>query len=412
MELSNKMILRQAMISCFVLAGLLLIRHPLIGQEARIRVTNPSDAPRLHEPVVVQCWSTPRIAEWLIASNRAGNKSVNLTDQSGRDIVFQLDDLDQDGTPDELVFVADFAAKEAREFTLARSEKRDSFHVRYRTDAQNWKRIDGVLQGVDDDNLLGNKRERAAYRFDGVGWESELVAYRLYLDGRNAVDIQGKRKPGLYWKWIGESGVDYQLDSDWGMDVLHVGPALGVGGIGLWVGDSVMKPLHVDRQRCRILARGPVRSVVRVDYSGWRLPGETVDLTSFFTIVEGERVSEHRVVLAHGSSPKTLVTGIVKHDSTAVIWNAGSLYTVGRQSRANDTLMMALTVPTSSVIGRKEDGYNHLLLLKLEEGRPVSILISSSWQGEPGTMWNSAEIAGFLQSIARRVNEPMKIQIQ
>lgn len=39
-------------------------------------------------------------------------------------------------------------------------------------------------------------------RYEGPGWESNKVGYRLYLDWRNAIDIFGKRpKKSFYLKW-------------------------------------------------------------------------------------------------------------------------------------------------------------------------------------------------------------------
>jgi hypothetical protein len=37
-------------------------------------------------------------------------------------------------------------------------------------------------------------------RYEDPGWESDKVAYRLYVDWRNAIDIFGKKRIKLYWK--------------------------------------------------------------------------------------------------------------------------------------------------------------------------------------------------------------------
>ena len=44
------------------------------------------------------------------------------------------------------------------------------------------------------------KRVDAAYekKYEGPGWESETTAWRIYFDKRNAIDLFGKRQPGLY----------------------------------------------------------------------------------------------------------------------------------------------------------------------------------------------------------------------
>jgi hypothetical protein len=387
-----------------------LLFSSLQAQKLQVSTANPSSIVRPNEPVVLS---------WVEIKSKLPNVEagmLRLLDEEKRVVPLQVDDMDHDGTPDELVFMADFAPHQHRTFTLTTSDgerlliKRESF----RTDAANWKRIDHMLQSVDDDDVPGSGRDRTLYRFDGVGWESDIVAYRLYLDERNAVDVQGKRKPGVHWNYIGASGIDYQLDADWGMDVLHVGPALGVGGIGFWVGDSVLKPETVDRERCRIIARGPVRAVVRVDYTGWKLAGEKVNLCSIFSIYAGDRLSEHQIILEKGTSPRTIVTGIVKHSPTKVVWNSEEswLYTLGPQSRANDDLLMSLNFVKSSVAKKTEDRYNHLVLLKLEQEKPLRFLLSAVWRGETGKMWSGKEIQRFLKRAAARLNEPLEVQVQ
>ena len=39
---------------------------------------------------------------------------------------------------------------------------------------------------------------RFATRYEGLGWESDQTAWRIYFDKRNAIDMFGKRRPGLY----------------------------------------------------------------------------------------------------------------------------------------------------------------------------------------------------------------------
>lgn len=187
----------------------------LSGQELRFSVENPSSVVRAKEPVVIP-WKD--VVEKVPG---ATGVHVQLLDEGGKRIPLQIDDMDFDGSPDELTFVSDFSPRQMRVFTLRWNRRGMQTAIDYfRTDAGNWKKIGDVYQAVDDDDGPGLKRGQSGYRFDGAGWESELVGYRIYLDERNAVDIQGKRKQGLYWNSIGSSGVDYQQDADWGMDVL------------------------------------------------------------------------------------------------------------------------------------------------------------------------------------------------
>jgi len=56
----------------------------------------------------------------------------------------------------------------------------------------------------------GFKRGDKIVAYEGPGWESDKVAYRIYLDGRNALDIFGKKTPDLVLSKVGR-GDDYKL---------------------------------------------------------------------------------------------------------------------------------------------------------------------------------------------------------
>ena len=64
------------------------------------QVSNPSKAPRTDVPVII-----PLEAEW-------GPVATAIVTEGQKEIPCQLDDLDQDGTFDELCFLADLKSKE------------------------------------------------------------------------------------------------------------------------------------------------------------------------------------------------------------------------------------------------------------------------------------------------------------
>ena len=379
----------------------------LHAQGLRISVSNPSPVSRLNEPIIL------RWADLIRQAPEVSPGTLGLVDEQQKPCVIQVDDLDLDGTPDEVTFAADFGPRQRRTFSLVTMEAVPAQKPKAATDAADWKRVKGVLQSLDDDNVAGNERIRGSYRFDGVGWESEIAAYRLYLDERNAVDILGKRIRGLYWQQIGSTDMDYQQDAHWGMDVLHVGAALGIGGIGFWSGDSVLKPITLDRQRTRIIARGPVRALVRVAYSGWEVGNRKMDVTSLFSIYVGDRTCEQRVFVSNVVPGSILATGIVRHDSTTVLWNGkeGWLCTSGLQSRAGDSLLLALNVSPSDLVKKMEGRDDRLLLLKCHDSKPIRILISYYWQGETGRMWTQRQTKEYLNRIARRITEPLVVRV-
>ena len=87
---------------------------------------------------------------------------------------------------------------------------------------------------VPNDHKVGNK----IFPYEGVGWENEIIGYRLYLDERAVTDIFGKRTPGIVLDKVDYRSKYHDL-AVWGMDVMKVGPSMGVGGLGLYRGESL-----------------------------------------------------------------------------------------------------------------------------------------------------------------------------
>lgn len=81
---------------------------------------------------------------------------------------------------------------------------------------------------------IGNK----IFPYEGIGWENELIGYRLYLDERSVSDIFGKKTDKAILDTV-DYRDDYHSMADWGMDVMKVGDSLGVGGIGLYRGGDL-----------------------------------------------------------------------------------------------------------------------------------------------------------------------------
>ncbi len=148
-------------------------------------------------------------------------------------------------------------------------------------------------------------------KFDGLGWESEANAWRIYFDKRNAIDLWGKRRPGLYLEMFGAPEYVYHWESPLGRDIYRIGDAIGIGAVAALVDGKVVKVADVGDRKWRIISAGPVRVIVELTYKGWKVGGREVNLTSRMTQWAGEHGFEHRIA-AEGADGLTLVTGIVR----------------------------------------------------------------------------------------------------
>ena len=184
------------------------------------------------------------------------------------------------------------------------------------------------------------------FPYEGIGWENGLVGYRLYLDGRLVNDIFGKQQPEPALANIGEIGSYHEL-APWGMDVLKVGPSLGIGGLGIVRDGIPMQFGEVPLLSARISESGTSTGRFSILAEGIAVPGgHTGGFNAAYSI--GAESPMTRVsVASHGNIP--LTTGIVFHDG-AEFWqsreSSGSewryIATYGEQSENDDNLGMAL----------------------------------------------------------------------
>ena len=268
--------------------------------EARIKVlklavTNPTPAARTAEDIVVSIAALKRIAPDFTAGTAIVTTSDAATlDQDARtlqtvELPSQADDLDGGGKYDELVFQIDLKPRQTRIVTIAYG------------DAATIQRLRTPY--------AKRTAARFAAHYEGPGWESETTAWRIYFDRRNAIDLWGKRRPGLYLDVFASPEYGYHEESPLGRDIYGIGKALGVAGIGAVVDGKVASVAEVAGRKWRILAGGPVRSIVELEYQGWKIGGRTVDLVSRITQWAGEHGFEHRITIGNAEG-LSLVTGI------------------------------------------------------------------------------------------------------
>ena len=285
-----------------LVAGLALAMAPagLLDAADRVKVlklavSNPGSVERVAEDVVVDINALKKVApDFSAGSVIVTTSDASTVDEDARtlqtvELPSQADDLDGDGKLDEIAFQIDLDPHQTRIVTLAYG------------DAATMQRIRGAYP----------KRTAALFarHYEGPAWESEHAAWRIYFDKRNAIDLYGKRRPGLYLDVFAAPEYVYHQESPFGRDIYGIGKSLGVGGIGAIVYGKVTSVADVAERTWRVVSNGPVRSIVELQYRGWKVGSRTVDLTSRFTQWAGEHGFEHRIALSNAEG-LSLVTGL------------------------------------------------------------------------------------------------------
>jgi unsaturated chondroitin disaccharide hydrolase len=337
----------------------------------KLAVTNPTSLARPQEDIVVSVAELKRIANdfkagtIIVTTSNAATLDEDARTLETQELPSQTDDLDGDGKFDEIAFQIALGANQTRIVTIAYGDA-------------------ATLQRLRSDY---RRRTHAKFttKFEGMGWESELAAWRLYFDPRNAIDLYGKRRPGLYLDIFGSPEYDYHEESPFGRDIYKIGDALGIGSIGALVEGKAVKVADVTERRWRIISTGPVRAIVELEYKGWKVGGRSVDLTSRITQWAGERGFIHQIT-AKNAEGLTLVTGLPRKSDVPEMGATAAagervhvLCTLGHQALKtgaqatealpDQNLGLVLLVPQEpgDSLAVASDAANHLARLKLRD---------------------------------------------
>lgn len=243
-------------------------------------------------------------------------------------------------------------------------------------------------------------------QFEGPGWESDKVGYRIYLDWRNAIDIFGKTTDTTVLHTVGLDGFDsYHEVCDWGVDVLKVGSSLGMGSLAFWDGEKAIRVEKTDSLFSKV-ENGATKSAVHIDYYGWEINGIKTTLNSTLEIEAGSYLTKYSNKLSEALP--NLTTGIVKHADTELKifddikegWTC--LATFGVQTLQNDKLGMCIFFKNEQLIELTEDDYSHVVVLSPENNQ-LTYYFGAAWQQDASGVTSMEEFKTLLKEQAKYI---------
>jgi hypothetical protein len=249
-------------------------------------------------------------------------------------------------------------------------------------------------------------------RYEGPGWESNKIGYRLYLDWRNAIDIFGKKTEKIVLPQVGQDGFDsYHEMSDWGADILKAGKGIGIGSIDRYLNKERLHFYEVDSTIATV-ANTPNNSVVKVQYYGWKTASDKIDFTSELTIQPNQRYTQHTI---HPSKEiQGICTGIVKQKNTELLQKESQnkkwayIATYGTQSLVPDQLGMAIFYQTNSVDNLVDAEFDHLLLFK-PTTKVVDFYFLGAWEQEPNGIKSKEAFVKYLEERLKTLEKNNKM---
>lgn len=420
-----------------ILSALLLLAITMASHATTLRVdvTNPSKFQRICVPVVIDLSAYGLINAATVSEN--GRAGVQTS---------QLDDLDQDGRPDELCFLTSLAPRETKSFSVELSAQGTAA----KAESQVYVEM-----------LLSNKKVKEENKHDiyisslsvdrgvnpynqlhhhGAAFENELVAYRIYFDHRQTVDVYGKYHQGLELRRTQFYPDNEQKQAGFGDDILWVGNTFGLGTLRGFDGQQPTMLYDVLHRSQRIVARGPIRTIVEVSDEGW-LPNAPevknplkddglqpvqmegrVDLTTRYTLYAHRRDCQVDVFISDVTAAPRFSTGIINvknseeysdHHGLRGCW--GTDWPVSEKDSVGhkrETVGLGICLPQQSVVSEwpaNKDNYGYEIRMR---GAHLQYFITFGSDNEDFGYHSAKDWFAYLRQWKREVATPARVIVK
>lgn len=287
----------------------------------------------------------------------------------------------------ELAFVADLSGAQRFRVVFSSKPARETTPVRVHAQMW-WKNPDKTLRAAD---TLASTRDDMYHKLyhHGPAFESEYAAYRIYFDKKQTIDTYGKKRPRLELAETLWYPSDEQLAAGYGHDNLRVFGSVGVGTLKGWDADRCRMTHITDcaRREARILAAGPVRTVVEMRVEGWRYCGREIALTARYLLYAGHSDVRVENRLEGDFRGLTFVTGVLKMARNEAVRSEHAIAAYGCDFPENDTLKwerecvgLAVAVPRERIVSQIDDRANYLFQLTPDADGRIDYVFDMWWR--------------------------------
>lgn len=370
-------------------------------------------------------WSIDKVDEPVVLRLNDLNPSFRVRSATVWDgtteIPSQLDDLDGDRKADELAFVLDIPSRSVKKLKVVlSSEKTDrTYPSRVFAEMLVSDKKDKHVS-ITSLTIPGTSNIYNQLHHHGPAFESELVAYRIYFDKKQTVDIYGKFNKGFEIQESQFYPTDEQLARGFGDDVLLVGSSCGVGALKGWDGKRATHIEPVASLTETIRAYGPVRTVTDIVSNDWQYQGSELQMTVRYILYAGHRDCEVQVRFTEPLKQELFSTGVLNiKGSTSFSDHQGLIACWGTDWPVNDTVKyaketvgVATCLPAGLIKGEAQDPVNYLYIIGAEGKSSFTYHITFTSMKETFGYKTKEDWFAFVQKWKKELQQPCRILIK
>lgn len=253
-------------------------------------------------------------------------------------------------------------------------------------------------------------------RYDDFAWENNKIAFRMYgkalekVPNQNAwgMDAWSKRTPKMVInEWYKLD--NYHNDNGDGLDFFHVGSSMGAGDILPFINGKFTYLGNFTQSK--IIDNGPIRFTFEVTYPEVTKEGYQISAVKRVSLDAGSQLNKLEVKYHFtGSTTLPVFAGIVHWDGKGEksINAKDHFATYWPQSLPEGVVGTAIWFPNSTV--KIVNQQKHLgAEEQVKSDQIVTFFAGAVWD-KAGEITSSQEWNTYLESFAKRVNNPIKIK--
>ena len=355
--------------------------------QIQLTIQNPLPVKRVNVPIVLSLAELRQVASnfsfdaYLVVSGLPPAET---------EIPSQADDTNYNGQKDELTFLIDLEPQETKSVT-----------IRYAPDNQ-------------VSVTLGFTRRTRAGIFPELGGfaalESEWVAYLLQPNG--SIDAYGKKTKGLFLdQFVRQITSPSDSDEEILTPLFTTKETNNSSGFGLWDrGTQGLISAENQRDYVRVLADGPLRSVVQRITPNWVLPSNReISFTSTFSIYAGNQWGEHRIQ-AQGLGYGHRIAIRLPNRGGTPFRNQEDGWVWSWEREANREMGFGVVFPADGFDTFQGSGAGNAILMELDEHDEVFYRFASTLGAEEVEIATQDAFEQYVQAMATEIRTPPVIR--